>query len=135
MRADVQRFLRASTLGGVAFQISTVLVLAVFVTVGLKVFHLSQAELIVLVFVFSRIAPRFSNLQSGMQDLLRDLPAFDAIQATIARCRAERDETGPAGVGALCPGAQRLLLRRRLRLRLESDRCSRTSTSPFLPGR
>jgi ATP-binding cassette, subfamily C, bacterial len=92
---DLRVYSRASSLGSLVFQISSVLVLSVFVLVALRAFELSQAKIIVLVFLFSRIAPRFSQLQTDLQELLLNLPAYDAIRRLLDQCAAEREDSGP----------------------------------------
>jgi ATP-binding cassette subfamily C protein len=93
MRGDFARYIRVSSMGTVAFQVATVVVLALFVYAGLKLFELSQSKLIAMAFVFSRIAPRFSSLQTSVQELLINLPAYDAIRRTLAECQTEQDDT------------------------------------------
>jgi ATP-binding cassette, subfamily C, bacterial len=85
---------RLSSLSGVMFQGSTALVVAVFVYVALRWFSLPLSEIVVLVFLFMRVAPRFTALQGDVQEILINLPAFDAMQELQAACEREREMAG-----------------------------------------
>jgi ATP-binding cassette, subfamily C, bacterial len=71
------------------------LVLAIFVYVALAVFNLSAAALLLLLYLFARIVPKFSSVQRQYQSLLSNLPGFDAVMQLQARCEAaaERGST------------------------------------------
>lgn len=94
-QADQRTYSRASSLGSLLFQVSSVVVLSVFVLVAFKVFGLAQAQIIVLVFLFSRIAPRFSSLQTDVQELLLNLQAFDGVKRLLDQSAAEREDPRP----------------------------------------
>jgi ATP-binding cassette, subfamily C, bacterial len=94
MRGDFSRYVRMSSFGGVVFQGSSALVLAVFVYAALRWFALPLTQIIVLVFLFMRVAPRFTAIQSDVQEILVSLPAFDAMRDLQARCDRERELTG-----------------------------------------
>jgi ATP-binding cassette subfamily C protein len=93
MRADFGRFMRVHSIGNVAFQVSSGLVLAVFVYVALRQFSLPLPQIAVLVFVFMRVAPRFNGLQADIQEILDNLPAFHAMQEIEAACEREQEPT------------------------------------------
>jgi ATP-binding cassette subfamily C protein len=102
---DTEAYMSANTLGTLAFQVASVVVLSAFVVAGLQIFALSQAEIIVLVFLFSRIAPRFSQLQTDLQEVLTNLPAFEAIERLLATCKAEAEhETEGSDLPPLAQG-------------------------------
>lgn len=93
-----RRFVRSSSIGGVLFQTSTALFLAIFTYASLRWFALTLPEIVVLVFLFLRIAPRFMALQGGVQEILTNLPALDAMRAVEAQYAGEETlgMTGPA---------------------------------------
>ena len=95
MRGDFSLFLRQGSLGSIAFQVSSAIVLSIFVYVGLRYFKLPMAELVVLIFVFSRMSPRFSSLQFDAQELLSNLPAFSSTQKLKSDCDLESDGEQP----------------------------------------
>jgi ATP-binding cassette subfamily C protein len=92
MRADAERFVRVSSISGVVFQLVSAIAVAAFVLVALRHFHLPLAEIAVLIFLFMRVSPRFTMLQSNVQEVLINLPAFEAMQRVKSQCDREREE-------------------------------------------
>ncbi|WP_258587736.1 ABC transporter ATP-binding protein [Mesorhizobium sp. AR02] len=66
--------------------------------VALVRFNLSLAEIVVLLLVFMRIAPRFMDMQTQAQQVLINLPAYTAMRSLQARFDAEH-EPGHAEAG------------------------------------
>ncbi|TIW18389.1 MAG: ABC transporter ATP-binding protein [Mesorhizobium sp.] len=98
MKADNVAYVRNSTIGTALFQVASVIGLSLFIYVALVRFHLSLAEIVVLLLVFMRVAPRFMDMQTQAQQVLINLPAYTAMQALQAHFDAEREtEPGDAG--------------------------------------
>ncbi|MDX8521725.1 ABC transporter ATP-binding protein [Mesorhizobium dulcispinae] len=91
MKADNVAYVRNSTIGTALFQVASVIGLSLFIYVALVRFHLSLAEIVVLLLVFMRVAPRFMDMQVQAQQVLINLPAYTAMQALQARFDAERE--------------------------------------------
>ncbi|TIX22915.1 MAG: ABC transporter ATP-binding protein, partial [Mesorhizobium sp.] len=101
MKADNIAFVRNSSLGTALFQMASVIGLSLFIYTALVRFHLSLAEIVVLLLVFMRVAPRFMDMQLQTQQVLINLPAYASMQALQARFDAEREPTqGMAERGA-----------------------------------
>ncbi|WP_208347741.1 ABC transporter ATP-binding protein [Pseudaestuariivita rosea] len=79
-RGDGVRYIRRSTLGTALLQIATAACAAGFVYVALAVLQVPFAELVVLILVLLRVAPRFLNLQMQAQQVLTNIGAFTALQ-------------------------------------------------------
>ncbi|TGV93939.1 ABC transporter ATP-binding protein, partial [Mesorhizobium sp. M2D.F.Ca.ET.145.01.1.1] len=62
MKADNIAYVRNSSIGTAVFQVASVVGLSVFIYVALVRFNLSLAEIVVLLLVFMRLAPRFTDL-------------------------------------------------------------------------
>ncbi|MFD1985197.1 ABC transporter ATP-binding protein [Mesorhizobium newzealandense] len=100
MKADNVDYVRNSTIGTAVFQVASVVGLSLFIYVALVRFNLSLAEIVVLLLVFMRIAPRFMDMQTQAQQLLINLPAYAAMRSLQARFDAEREPDGAeAGEG------------------------------------
>lgn len=95
MKSDNANYVRASTIGTALFQISCVIGLALFIYVALIHFRLSLAEIVVLLLVFMRVAPRFIEIQTHLQQILINLPAFGSMQSLKAKFDAEREPASP----------------------------------------
>ncbi|TIU31760.1 MAG: ABC transporter ATP-binding protein, partial [Mesorhizobium sp.] len=101
LKADNIAFVRNSSLGTALFQMASVIGLSLFIYIALVRFHLSLAEIVVLLLVFMRVAPRFMDMQLQTQQVLINLPAYASMQALQARFDAEREPTqGMAERGA-----------------------------------
>ena len=101
MKADNIAYVRNSTLGTALFQVASVIGLSLFIYIALVRFHLSLAEIVVLILVFMRVAPRFMDMQIQAQQVLINLPAYASMQSLKARFDREREpaESNP-GQGA-----------------------------------
>ncbi|UCI07731.1 ABC transporter ATP-binding protein [Mesorhizobium sp. B1-1-8] len=101
MKADNIAYVRNSTLGTALFQMACVIGLSLFIYIALVRFHLSLAEIVVLLLVFMRVAPRFMDLQIQAQQVLINLPAYASMRGLQARFDAEREPAqGDAGQSA-----------------------------------
>ncbi|MGX5841778.1 ABC transporter ATP-binding protein [Mesorhizobium sp. ArgA1] len=91
MKADNINYVRNSTIGTALFQVASVIGLSLFIYVALVRFNLSLAEIVVLLLVFMRIAPRFMDLQMQAQQVLINLPAYASMRDMQACFDAERE--------------------------------------------
>ncbi|KRB26015.1 MULTISPECIES: ABC transporter ATP-binding protein [Mesorhizobium] len=91
MKADNIDYVRNSSIGTAVFQVTSVVGLSLFIYVALVRFNLSLAEIVVLLLVFMRIAPRFMDMQTQAQQVLINLPAYMAMRSLQARFDAEQE--------------------------------------------
>ena len=91
MKADNINYVHNSSIGTAVFQVASVMGLSLFIYVALVRFNLSLAEIVVLLLVFMRIAPRFMDMQTQAQQVLINLPAYTAMRSLQARFDAERE--------------------------------------------
>ena len=81
------------------FDIGAVLILSLVVLISVEVLALPNGGLLLLLYLFARIMPRFSNMQQSYQIFANTLPAFANVMALQARCEAAA-EPGPALSGS-----------------------------------
>jgi len=79
------------------FDVGSVLILSLIVYVCFKVLSLSTAEVLLLLFLFARLMPRFSSIHQGYQGFVNLLPAFSSVTEMEARCRAAAETAGGEG--------------------------------------
>lgn len=91
MKTDNINYVRNSSIGTALFQVASVVGLSLFVYIALVRFHLSLAEIVVLLLVFMRIAPRFMDMQTQAQQVLINLPAYTSMRDLQTRFDAERE--------------------------------------------
>lgn len=107
MRADYLRFVRINLNGGLVFQLTAAAGVAAFVYMAIARFGLATGQIIVLVLLFMRVAPRFQALQGHVQELLANLPAFEAIQKIQAQCDRLAEPSVAASDGRAAPRLER----------------------------
>lgn len=80
-----------------AFAIGSVLVLSLIVYLAVRVVALAPVEILLLIFVFSRLVPKFASVQQGYHQLVHALPAFATVLGTIERAEAAAERSGGRG--------------------------------------
>ncbi len=96
IRKALIAYLSASSLGTLVFQIGAALFAASFVWMAIGVYAIDLARTTVLLLIFARIAPRFNALQTGVQQFLSEIPAFDSYRAAHDYFSHERETVGVA---------------------------------------
>lgn len=79
---------RAYAEAGFWFQVGSVLTLSVILYVAFEVLVLPTSGLLLLLFLFTRIIPRFGDVQQDYQQFLNDLPAFAGVMELQDICEA-----------------------------------------------
>ncbi len=64
-------------------EIGSVIVLSFILYVSLKVINVPLASMLILLFLFARLMPKFSTIQGSYQRFITLLPAFSALDETI----------------------------------------------------
>lgn len=78
------------------FRTASVALLAALVYVAVEVFGLSAAALLVLIYVFTRLAPLAQSLQGTYQSFVANLPAYAAVRDLLDASAAASERTEPA---------------------------------------
>jgi ATP-binding cassette subfamily C protein len=92
-RSEFHRYMGVASMAGALFQIMSALGLSLFVYVALTVMRVPMAQLIVMIFLFMRIAPRFTAIQSHLQELMTNLEGFHEVRQLTEACREEAEPT------------------------------------------
>ena len=90
-RIEFHRYMGVASLAGALFQILSAFGLSLFVYVALSVMRVPMAQLIVMIFLFMRIAPRFTAIQSHLQELMMNLEGYDEVRRLTRACRREAE--------------------------------------------
>lgn len=104
---EAQRTFTRARLG---FEIGGVLVLGLMVYLSIELVGLAVAEVVLLVYLFGRVVPRFASLQQSYHYFVHALPAFHDVMRLIAACEAQGEPRA-----AMCAAA--IPLRDAVRLR------------------
>jgi len=80
------------------FTVGSAAILSVILYVSISVLSLSATGLLLLLFVFNRMIPLFSNIQQSYQECLNALPAFARVEEIRSHCEAaaEPESRGPS---------------------------------------
>jgi len=70
------------------FSIGTVVLLSIYVYFAIEVIGLQASTLLVLIYIFSRLLPKVSSLQTAYQSILQSLPAFTAVTRLQNECNS-----------------------------------------------
>jgi ATP-binding cassette subfamily C protein len=89
------RFTRIISKSGMYFQIGTSLCVGAFLWGAVELAHLSTDRLLVLVFIFTRLLPRFRTMQNRYHQILHALPAFEAASRMQSQLEREQEPETP----------------------------------------
>ena len=95
------RFTAINSATRLCYQIGAAVAIALFIAMGVKLFHLSAVTLMVIVFLFSRILPGFSNLQQCFQRIANAMPSFQAVLEMEERFEFNQEPVGAADNSSL----------------------------------
>jgi ATP-binding cassette subfamily C protein len=70
------------------FDIGSVLILSLILYISFQVLSIPTAGVLLLLFLFARIMPKFSNIQQSFQAFLNTLPSFTRIAEMQRRCES-----------------------------------------------
>jgi len=96
-------FTAGASLSKAFFQTAGAVLLALYVYVGLTVWQVPMAELLMLVAVFARLLPMFAGLQQQAHLWLHSLPAFTEAERLLDECRRVEQPDGEASGPPLRP--------------------------------
>jgi ATP-binding cassette subfamily C protein len=86
---------RAYADAGAVFLAGSAVLLAVVAYAALELLNVTGGTVLLLIFVFYRLVPRLSQLQTVYQMIARDIPAWEALAARIEALEAEREGLQP----------------------------------------
>lgn len=76
------------------FDVGTVVVLSIMVFILIEVVKLPTATLLLLVYLFVRMIPQFSNIQRAYQYIINMLPAFGNVLELEKNCMGNSEDLG-----------------------------------------
>ncbi|RCW48858.1 ABC transporter ATP-binding protein [Paenibacillus prosopidis] len=93
LESNVIQLVRVNSLSQFIYRISSITLIAGFVYLALEVFHTPAEQLILVVLIFSRLWPRFIGIQSNIEQLATNLPAFKAMRKLQQEYEQEKELT------------------------------------------
>lgn len=95
VHAEAVGYMRLTSLGMIMSQVVSAVAVAVLVYAGVRWLGLGLPQLVAFLVLLMRIAPRFTVLQTNLQQLLGELTVFAEVRRFLAECAAEAEP--PAG--------------------------------------
>lgn len=92
MQIQNLRFNSIATLANVAFQGGSAIAMAIFIYIAVIHAALPIAQIVVLLLIFMRLAPRFLDAQALLQQLITSLPAFSALRTLELELAVEEED-------------------------------------------
>lgn len=68
------------------YKISLSILITFFILVSVNVFHKQAVELVLIILIFSRLWPRFTSIQSSLEQLASSIPALKSLIELQAEC-------------------------------------------------
>ncbi len=96
VHAEAVGYMRLTSLGTILSQVVSAMAVAVLVYGGVRVLGLALPELVAFLVLLMRIAPRFTTLQTNLQQLLSEVTVFGDIERFRAECAAAAEPPLPA---------------------------------------
>jgi ATP-binding cassette subfamily C protein len=91
VHAEAVGYMRLTSLGGIVAQVVSALAVATLVYAGIRWLGMGLPQLVAFLVLLMRIAPRFTVLQTNLQQLLGEVTVFAEVQRFLADCAAEAE--------------------------------------------
>ncbi|MBW7458869.1 ABC transporter ATP-binding protein, partial [Paenibacillus sepulcri] len=100
MMHEQMEYIRLRMNSQLVYKISSALLIAGFVFISFQFFHTQGPQLLLVILIFARLWPRFTGIQSNLEQLAATVPAFKALIGLQKECAeaVEQHEAGPAGL-------------------------------------
>jgi ATP-binding cassette subfamily C protein len=92
---------RVGALTGIWLEAGAVVALGIFVFIAVTVQHVDTAQLLVLVFVFTRLLSHFTTLQNLWHATMQTLPSFTSTEQLRARLNEAAEPAAPSATRAV----------------------------------
>lgn len=95
VHAEAVGYMRLISLGTILSQVVSAVAVAVLVYAGISLLGMALPQLVAFLLLLMRIAPRFTAMQTNLQQLLGEVTVFADIQHFRAQCAAEAEPPPP----------------------------------------
>jgi ATP-binding cassette subfamily C protein len=86
MEQNYVRFTKLQSASQYYYKIAAAILMALFVLLAYEVLRLPAEKLVFVVIIFSRLWPRFSQLQTSLEQMAQSLPAFSSLRNLQEEC-------------------------------------------------
>lgn len=76
------------------YKLASSALVALFVFAAISLFQAQGGEILIITLLFARLWPRFTGIQSNLEQLASTVPAFQALMELQLECRREKEHRG-----------------------------------------
>lgn len=91
MERNMVGITKVNSTSQMTFKVVSSLLIAVFVFFSIKMFMAQPAQLMLIMVIFSRLWPRFTSIQSNLEQIGSTIPSFKALLDLQNECREARE--------------------------------------------
>lgn len=91
MERNMVEITKVNSTSQMTFKIVSSVLIAIFMFFSIKMFMAQPAQLMLIMVIFSRLWPRFTSIQSNLEQLGSTLPSFKALLDLQNECREARE--------------------------------------------
>ncbi|QNK48141.1 ABC transporter ATP-binding protein [Brevibacterium sp. PAMC23299] len=91
MERNMVEITKVNSTSQMTFKIVSSVLIAIFVFFSIKMFMAQPAQLMLIMVIFSRLWPRFTSIQSNLEQIGSTLPSFKALSDLQNECRDARE--------------------------------------------
>lgn len=91
MERNMVEITKVNSTSQMTFKVVSSLLIAIFVFFSIKMFMAQPAQLMLIMVIFSRLWPRFTSIQSNLEQLGSTLPSFKVLLDLKNECREARE--------------------------------------------
>lgn len=95
VHAEAVGYMRLTSLGTIMSQVVSALAVATLVYAGIMLLGMGLPQLVAFMLLLMRIAPRFTTLQTNLQQLLAEVTVFGDVERFRAECAAAAEPPAP----------------------------------------
>ncbi|MHA7964363.1 ABC transporter ATP-binding protein [Paenibacillus sp. CAU 1782] len=92
IEAERYEFTRMRSNSQLFYKVASAVLIAVFVFAGASLFQAQAPQMLLITVLFARLWPRFTGIQSQLEQLASALPGFKVLEELQRECLAEQDE-------------------------------------------
>ena len=74
------------------YKLSSACLIALFIFISLKAFGAQQDQVLLLILIFSRLWPKFTSIQSNIEQIAASIPSCRLVQEFLRECKEVQEE-------------------------------------------
>lgn len=87
MQNEQVDYIKLKTSTELFYKIASAILIALFIFLSVKIFDAQPEQLLLIIIIFSRLWPRFTGIQSNLQQIASTIPAFKALIDLQRECK------------------------------------------------